>query len=274
MNELEHLTKEELLELLALARQRQPSDSPELPSPILDELERSSHREISAFCKKFPRDLLAYRGENWTRSGATNPQFVRTLKDKTIDTYQHVQQQYRDANRLRTVARAATEIFEDLATALDDSPTITTNHLEQTLEKCRQLAVFSFASAKMVDHEAREATAKAINLPDSLQHFNTFDDDEKDYAYSPEQMEQINTKTFERQLLRQAAGNRGGHGSRPPASNHHQYRGGKASFSNQGKQYHHQKNFFGKGPNANQQSSNPFHNSNPTHQQATPPTNQ
>ncbi|CAO3666889.1 unnamed protein product [Rhizopus microsporus] len=76
---------------------------------------------------------------------------VQEIKNAKMDAYQSIQQRFKYGDRLRAVARRATEVFEEIKFAVeclggDDDSEL----LEQALEKVRRLAIYAFA-AKDVD---------------------------------------------------------------------------------------------------------------------------
>ncbi|SAM00900.1 hypothetical protein [Absidia glauca] len=81
MDELNKLSQEDLVELLALAKQLKSSGirqsgQAELPQAILQDLEEASRRELQNFTSRFPKDLIDYEGLRWTRPGTVNKSFV------------------------------------------------------------------------------------------------------------------------------------------------------------------------------------------------------
>ncbi|KAL1930028.1 hypothetical protein VTP01DRAFT_1182 [Rhizomucor pusillus] len=106
------------------------------PAEIFSDLEHTTSAELKSNIKRFTKDLLYYEGDKWTRSGAVNKTFVAELKRKTVESHATIQARYRDDNKLRHAARAATEIFEDLKFIInrqggEDDHTC----LEQAMEK-------------------------------------------------------------------------------------------------------------------------------------------
>ncbi|KAI8330202.1 hypothetical protein BC941DRAFT_456889 [Chlamydoabsidia padenii] len=123
-----------------------------------------------------------------------------------VDGITFTNQISRDAARLRAAGRAATEIYEDIYTILDNQTEGSSNDaLQQTMEKCRQLAIFSFITGKAMDQDAKESVIKAIDLPPALQSFDEAEDEGKDFMFSPNQDKRIHTERFNRQLLKQGS---------------------------------------------------------------------
>ncbi|KAG1176024.1 hypothetical protein G6F70_007940 [Rhizopus microsporus] len=100
---------------------------------------------------------------------------VQEIKNAKMDAYQSIQQRFKYGDRLRAVARRATEVFEEIKFAVeclggDDDSEL----LEQALEKVRRLAIYAFAASKWIDNEAKELTTRSLKLPGSAkyQEFN------------------------------------------------------------------------------------------------------
>ncbi|SAL96228.1 hypothetical protein, partial, partial [Absidia glauca] len=170
--------------------------------------------------------------------------FTKDLKKHQVDSLSLTTQISRDAARIRATGRAATEIYEDLlaiVTSHQDDGNL--DHLEQSLEKCRQLAVYCFATGKTMDQEAKEVVTKAIDLPPALQSFDEATDDDKDFMFTAEQEKQIYSERFNRQLLKQGSS----FNQRPNGFGSGSQRRGRGAFRGTGRGFSNpQRGFFGK----------------------------
>jgi hypothetical protein len=112
------LSIEEIQQLLVLKKRLESTDSKfdrqaiyDLPKEILKDLEEPSKKELQTNVQRFNRECLKYEGGQWTRGGAINKVFINDLKKYNIDGLQFINHKYKDAERLRTAARASTELF-------------------------------------------------------------------------------------------------------------------------------------------------------------------
>ncbi|KAJ8654250.1 hypothetical protein O0I10_010072 [Lichtheimia ornata] len=92
----------------------QDEEDTELPEAIFQDLETTSKTTMEKNLKRFTKDIKSYTGGKWTQSGAINKEFIPELKKRSIDVHTAIQARYKDADKLRQAARAATEIYEDL----------------------------------------------------------------------------------------------------------------------------------------------------------------
>jgi hypothetical protein len=253
---LQQLSTEEIQNLLQLAHNiNDGSKTFELPPIIKESLDNSTTREQQKENSKFIKRLRVYDGENWTRPGATNKELINELKKAHVDANQLVQQIYKDAEKIRHTARAATELYEDIDTILelDDLQTIQ-QELSNLQQKCGVLSIYGFSTSKQLDQDAKKITTTAIRLPQSMRYIAEIDEEDKDMAFSSEDMERLHTERFQERLLQQGAYRRsnGNHAGRG--------RGGK-QYYNQRPQQHQQKSFFGKPRHQQQQQSQPQYKS-------------
>ncbi|KAI9007867.1 hypothetical protein CLU79DRAFT_823969, partial [Phycomyces nitens] len=115
------LTSAQITELLELARKLKVQENSrdrlatyELPQEILDDMETTSRKGLKGNLQRFAKDALTYEGGSWTKGGAINKDFIPELKRSHVDTLTVVQGRYKEADKLRTTASIATEIFDDL----------------------------------------------------------------------------------------------------------------------------------------------------------------
>ncbi|KAI9483795.1 MAG: hypothetical protein EXX96DRAFT_632439 [Benjaminiella poitrasii] len=177
------LTNEQIEELYRLFRRRVRTADEEadtefdLPEEIKDKLDTSSTSELLEKSKKYPKILPQYEKGKWTSV-------------ETINKY-----------RLRTTAKAATEIFQDIQGFNTNS---LLEDIYNTMENIRRLAVFAFANAKSIDHEAKDLATKVLHLSASVKHLEEQEDNEKISEFSPETVEKINNARFERSVIQSA----------------------------------------------------------------------
>ncbi|KAG1090212.1 hypothetical protein G6F39_010639 [Rhizopus arrhizus] len=174
----------------------------ELPTEIQTDLDKTSSSETQQNIKRYIRELPQYEGGIWTSAETINKVFIPDLKRYQIDAYQVVTQRYKDADKIRHAAKAATDIYEDLihfATNGGDEATFA-----NIVEKARRMAVYGFSTAKTVDTEARDLATKALRLPQSLKYLEDPQDDNKRLAFSPEIVEKISQARYESAILQKA----------------------------------------------------------------------
>ncbi|KAG0755422.1 hypothetical protein G6F29_012065 [Rhizopus arrhizus] len=179
----------------------------ELPTEIQTDLDKTSSSETQQNIKRYIRELPQYEGGIWTSAETINKVFIPDLKRYQIDAYQVVTQRYKDADKIRHAAKAATDIYEDLihfATNGGDEATFA-----NIVEKARRMAVYGFSTAKTVDTEARDLATKALRLPQSLKYLEDPQDDNKRLAFSPEIVEKISQARYESAILQKATSSKG-----------------------------------------------------------------
>jgi hypothetical protein len=217
---------------------RETRDREEVPPEILEELENSPKIDLSNNLKKFAKDIKRFEGGEWAAAETINKGFIPDLKKYTIDSLQAVSYKYKDADRLRVAAHAATEIFRELqfitnneeerAERVSDEEIILT-----CIEKLRRLAIFSYATSKRIDQEARSIAAKALRLPDTIKHIADEEESDRKLAFAPEIVQQIQHAKYEDAIIRSATW-------RPRGSQ--QYRGNHFRGNNRGRG----RSFFGR----------------------------
>ncbi|CEG76455.1 hypothetical protein RMATCC62417_11351 [Rhizopus microsporus] len=107
-----------------------------LHQDIQQELDESSPSIIQANIQRFARKVPKIEGGEWTTSETINKEFVQELKKRKIDVYQHVSSKYKDAERLRTSAKAATSIcIEDTTAVRSVLPSTVSNWVKNHM-KC------------------------------------------------------------------------------------------------------------------------------------------
>ncbi|PHZ08465.1 uncharacterized protein RHIMIDRAFT_241486 [Rhizopus microsporus ATCC 52813] len=100
----------------------------------------------------------------------TFQKFHRELKRKTVGTLQSAKAEYKEADRLMIVGRAATGLYEECQQFL--KPGGSDEQFFHIMEDIRQLAVYSYATSKSTKSEARTMAIKALKLPDSVDVFD------------------------------------------------------------------------------------------------------
>jgi hypothetical protein len=245
-------TQEELEEMFAKVISRTRTEQgtkakPELPVDIQDILDNTSHLDLRSRVKQFLREIPDYQGGDWTTNEVVNKAFIQELKNARIDTYQLVQQKYSEASKLRTSAKAATKIYNDIQEFIQN-PNENTGKLHNAIEKSRELAIANFHGARKMDREAKELVARAIKLPYNIHINSEEEDDTRRTTFDKDTMDKIHQTRFENRLLKQASQNRDSHGSYGNRG-----RGGFRATSNQ------PRNFW----NQQQQQSRPQRSNNP-----------
>lgn len=205
--QLELLYKE-FTRKLRLEEQAQQRDRAVLPPEILEEMEHSSKADLRNNLKRYIKDVQQYEGGDWTTGETINKIFVSDLKMYQVDAHQVVDFRYKDADRLRVAARAATEIYQQLKFIAERGRDPSDEEIIlQSIEQLRRLAVYGFATAKTVDQEAKELATKALRLPDAVKYLEDNDDGDKKIAFSSEMVQQITKARYESTVLRSAMSN-------------------------------------------------------------------
>ncbi|OAD81085.1 hypothetical protein PHYBLDRAFT_178860 [Phycomyces blakesleeanus NRRL 1555(-)] len=119
-----------------------------------------------------------------------------------MDALTIIQNKYKDADKLRTVAHTSTEIYEELQFLIDRGGADDNKDVLQTiLEKTRRLAVYWFASGKAMDGEAKELTTKALKLPTSVKFLEDEIEKDKDMVFTPKVVASIQQARYEESML-------------------------------------------------------------------------
>ncbi|ORZ02093.1 hypothetical protein BCR42DRAFT_475476, partial [Absidia repens] len=113
-------------------------------------------------------------------------------------------------------------------------------------KKCQALAVYGFSTSKQLDNDAKKLTVNSIKLPASMRYIDEAEEEDKDMAFSAEDMERLHSERFQERLLQQTTNRRGGYGN-GNGFGKQAFRGGRQSFGfQQRNQQQQQKSFFGK----------------------------
>ena len=205
---LNDLTEEQLVALLrerlqrtslAQAQELESNDQFSLPNEIWDDLENTQETAARANITSWLNELPNYEGGKWTKTGSLNKDLHGHVRQHRLDALTIIFQKYRNGDRLRNAGRAATEIYEELASFIqrERNATIDEEDLHRILERVRRLAVFSFTSGKLIDNEAKTISDKALGIstPDPNGAM-------RDLAYSPEELEAWEEKRFRQSILR------------------------------------------------------------------------
>ncbi|KAG1136169.1 hypothetical protein G6F37_012346 [Rhizopus arrhizus] len=240
-----HLSKaahrvEQLLQQFAQRLRTEESydkDSANLPDEVFEELGSSSKSELQANLKRYTREIPKYKGSQWTTPETINKEFTRDLKKYTVESYQLIMTMYKNSERVRLQARAAAEVFEEFKNGSQNGGS--EDDFAATMEKLRRLSIYGFVTAKEIDHEAKQATFKALRLPESVKHLAEDEPGEKVFAIDQETVERIHKARYEQSVLRSATSNgRGGYSS---------FRGrGNFNFQHRGRPFN-GRPFFGRG---------------------------
>ena len=191
MTDINELTAEQIQELPELSRRlkereerAERNDRPELPNEILEELDTFANSELKNKLKKLAKGTIKYEGGRWTKSGAINKLFAPEFRKYQVEATQTVAAYHKGADRLRTTARAATEIFNDLQYVIEEGGE--EKDMRNILEKARRLTIYAYATGKVLDGDARDLTTKAIRLPGSLKYLEDAEDGDKDLVFPPD----------------------------------------------------------------------------------------
>ena len=216
-------------------------DSANLPDEIFEELESSSKSELQATLKRYTREMPKYKRSQWTTPETINKEFTRDLKKYTVESYQFITTMHKNSERVRLQARAAAEVFEEFKNGWQNGGS--EDDFAATMEKLRRLSIYGFATAKEIDHEAKQATFKALRLPETVKHLAEDEPGENVFAIDQETVERIHKARYEQSVLRSAISNgRGGYGSFRGRG----YSRGNFNFQHRGRPFN-RRLFFGRG---------------------------
>lgn len=108
--------------------------------------------------------------------------FTSDTKRFQIDAYQVLQIRYKDVERIHNTAKAATDIYEDLAyiSTHGADPTAFVN----IIEKARRWTIYGFIIARDINREAPDLTIKALKLPPTLKYLEASQEENKRMTFS------------------------------------------------------------------------------------------
>ncbi|KAG0974168.1 hypothetical protein G6F29_012385 [Rhizopus arrhizus] len=211
-------TKEQLFSLFEQwslqYRPQQDDDDTEfhLPVDIADILETTPASQLKESFRKFKMGLRKYRHEEWTTSEEINKQFIPKLKKHTMDTLQVVNTIYKHSKNTRTMARAVTELYEQIQYLQTSASTINPMELAKIQSECREaakrLVVYGWASARTQDNQATEFAAKAIKVPYNVAMDYLPEEGTKRQAFSKEFVREYNQVSHQNALNRAAVNNK------------------------------------------------------------------
>ncbi|KAG2217342.1 hypothetical protein INT45_009099 [Circinella minor] len=216
-----------LFEQWSIQYRPQPNEENEdeyhLPVEVSDILETTPTNQLKENFKKFKRGLRRYRHDEWTTGEEINKQFIQKLKKHPMDMMQVINTIYKHSENTRTMARATTEMFEQLQYVQTTMPTINTVELAKILSECQEaaqrLAIYEWASARYQDNQATEFAAKAIKVPYNVSLEYNKEEGTKRQAFSKEFVKEYNEVSHQNSLSRAAVSRQQGpdtrHGFRP-----------------------------------------------------------
>ncbi|KAG1466193.1 hypothetical protein G6F56_004734 [Rhizopus delemar] len=111
-----------------------------------------------------------------------NKVYLPELKKFQVDAAQTVSAIGKGADRLRTAGRGAAEIFLDFQFIIKEGGS--EEDMEAILEKPKRMAVYSFATGKELDQDAKELSTRALRLLESLRYLEDDKEDDKDLLFS------------------------------------------------------------------------------------------
>ncbi|OBZ80489.1 hypothetical protein A0J61_11462 [Choanephora cucurbitarum] len=182
--------------------------------------------------QRFQREVLRYEGGQWTKEGPINKIFILYCKKYNIDSYQFILNKYKDAEKLTSMAKGGSEIFQDLQHLIERGGG-DEDEILQIMKKARRLSVYGFASAKAIDNDAKTVATKALEVLENLIALGKDEEDEdKELAFSSEVVQRIQKAIYDDKIIRgsQASASRSGGfangGFRGPQNNR-----GRGSYS-------------------------------------------
>ncbi|KAI9005182.1 hypothetical protein CLU79DRAFT_724006 [Phycomyces nitens] len=213
MSNEQTISREELQELLAFKReweqdkQRKLDLSHPLPEEIVEDLELPK-ANLRKLCNTFNRTRINYDNE-WTRGTVINRQYIGECNKANVSATSAIQGRYKDSEKLRTMASASAELFEEIQAIIGDLDEESTayEHWKTIGERARRQAVYGFSSAQAIDDEARTWLEKAIGVPEHLRYAD--EDEDKKLAIPAQLSIDIKKSKFEQAVLTRAAGGPG-----------------------------------------------------------------
>ncbi|KAG1144100.1 hypothetical protein G6F37_001511 [Rhizopus arrhizus] len=184
----------------------------EIPVEISDALANTPPHHLQENFRKFKIETQRYALDEWITPEKINKTILPYLKRHSTETTMVVNTIYKITDNTRFQARVAMEIFEQLQYVLEEAANQAEAKtiIEKCTEQSKRLAIFGLATAKAQEREAKEYSDKALNIPISIKHLESTEDDSKTKnAYSDEFLTKFHQATFEQKLVQQASGNRG-----------------------------------------------------------------
>ncbi|KAG0754030.1 hypothetical protein G6F24_012661 [Rhizopus arrhizus] len=129
-----------------------------------------------------------------------------------MDTLQVVNAIYKHSENTRTMARAVTELYEQIQYLQTSASIINPMELAKIQSECREaakrLAVYGWASARSQDNQATEFAAKAIKVPYNVAMDYLPEEGTKRQAFSKEFVREYNQVSHQNALNRAAVNNK------------------------------------------------------------------
>jgi hypothetical protein len=248
----------------------------EIPVEISDALANTPPHQLQENFKKFKRETQRYTLDEWATPEKINKTILPYLKRHSTETTMVVNTIHKITENTRFQARVAMDLFEQLQYVLGEAANQAEAQTisEKCMEQSKRLAIFGLATAKAQEREVKEYSDKALNIPISIRHLESAEEDSKTKnAYSDEFLNKFHQATFEQELVQQASGNRGssrgnGFGSRGNQRGGRDFRygrgnGSRGSFFGQGipQRWGNQQNSYSNNSHRNHQ---PHHTNNNT----------
>ncbi|KAG1148773.1 hypothetical protein G6F37_008064 [Rhizopus arrhizus] len=175
----------------------------ELPERIREILDETPTFDLKDDIKRFKKHVPKYNHDEWTRTPQINKEFTNELKKWKVDTFQVVTSIIKHAEEARFQARTSTEIFE-LLESIEEKCRFEDEGTHQTfldaMAQASKSAVFGFAHAKELDHEAKDYSAKALRLPASLRHVEQ-EDRRKPNLFDSEFVKELHEARFSQRVI-------------------------------------------------------------------------
>ncbi|KAI8636473.1 hypothetical protein BD408DRAFT_437868 [Parasitella parasitica] len=127
---------------------------------------------------------------------------------------------------------------EPIVCVRQEEPALKSLQTSNTSLNRERLAVYSFATGKELDQDAKDLATRTIKLPENMQYLRDNKQEDRDLAFSTEVVEKIYQGRYEETILKQATSRSYG-GFKSRGNHRSSHRGG---FSRGGRS-----NFFGKG---------------------------
>ena len=103
-------------------------------------LEESLKKELAKNMQHFQRDVLRYEGGQWTKGRTINKISIPDHKKCNTGSYQFIVNKYKDSEKIRSMTKGGSEIFQDLQHLVERGGG-DEDEILRTMEKARRLSV-------------------------------------------------------------------------------------------------------------------------------------
>lgn len=212
--EMENIIRS-VIERMEDERETERSSEKPIPLEIITELEGISSHQLQENFRRFKKDTRKYQSTEWLLPKKINKSVLPYIKKHHTETTSIITTIQKCTEHTRFQARVAMEIFEELQGLLQASDQQQARRiLEGVIETSKRLAIFGLTTSKNQERETKTFADKALNLPISIKHLETTEEDGKTKnAYSEEFLTNYHQARFEQRLLQQNSQSNRGRGN-------------------------------------------------------------